>query len=349
MAFQGDGLIPGWRSAGRRRSDQSAAAARRRRGGALPGVLPRPLDAGGAQPSRERPVVADGQHRRGDRAPDRRGRPAAPRRRTPPAARHGRRRPPGCRTPSPPDTSARSPHSATAARTPRRPGTGRPAVRRARSRARAARSAAWCARTGTRVAGPHELDPALRQRRRAGEERVEVLARVVGGDRQHVRAVQPQRAAARGLGRRAVARARTARRRRRRSRSAAPGQARRARSAPGVRTPTRSRPRALGARPQPDPAVPGAIGPRVGGRLAQHGRVVDDEHVARPRERREVGRGEDRPCAVARGEGRQRELLPRVPGGARVRPRGRRWRSGSAQDRARAAAARPPASSARRR
>ena len=79
--------------------------------------------------------------------------------------------------------------------------------------------------------------------------------------------------------------------------------------------------------------------------MAQRGGVVDHDHVARVRERREVGRAQQRPCACAARAGSD-ELLPGVAG-AVDEPRARRedlvgaGRSAAAGSRARAPSARP--------
>ena len=153
---------------------------------------------------------------------------------------------------------------------------------------------------GAGVAGPHELDPVLGERRGAGDERVEVLARVVGRDRQHVRAVQPQRrgGAVRPRGRRRRLPVRTAGRRHRRSRSAAPGQVHRARRAPGARTPTPSRPPPRAAPPRCRPFgakrdMPASRRPGLGARRrrARRSRFATTPAVPGWRGRRSLVRG----------------------------------------------------------
>ncbi len=200
------------------------------------------------------------------------------------------------------------------------------------------------------VPGPYELDPALPQGRRAGERA-----------RRGSCAGRRWRSSARRGG---AAPAPSSARRRRRSvragekRESTPPPITVSRSGSSPPSSTSSRrensdtvttARARRAAVSPIPRCHARYDARVGGRLAQHGRVVDDDHVARPRDRREVGGREDRLRAAAGGEGRQRELLPRVPGGAGVRPRGRPGDQVTLRIERAAAAAIPRASSARRR
>jgi hypothetical protein len=48
--------------------------------------------------------------------------------------------------------------------------------------------------------------------------------------------------------------------------------------------------------------------------MPQHRGVVDDDHAPPGRDRREVGRAQQRPGAEPRRAGREHDLLPRVPG-----------------------------------
>ena len=67
--------------------------------------------------------------------------------------------------------------------------------------------------------------------------------------------------------------------------------------------------------------MPGRVEAGVPGGLAQGGGVVDDDHVAREGQRREVRGVEQQRRAPDGHERGQRELLPRVPGAVRQRRR----------------------------
>ena len=206
--------------------------------------------------------------------------------------------------------AARSPRSATGARTPRPPRTGPAAARRARGRAAAAPRARPRRRT---AAGGR---PRRRRRRRRRRARA-AAARARRGS--CARSGRRRRARTGGRGRAPRGRA-PASARARTPASTPPGTTlMRSGARPSSSVSSRARERrdgdhvARAARDQREQApLPGGVGRRVPAGMAQRRGVVEHDDGARVRDRGEVGGAQER-ARPARAQ-RQDELLPRVAG-----------------------------------
>jgi hypothetical protein len=186
-----------------------------------------------------------------------------------------------------------------------------------------------------------QLDALGGQRPRCGHERGEVLARGVGGDAEHVRPLQPERAAGAGGVRLRREAAVHAARHDRHACRIDPEQVHelRARERRHGHDPTRA-----GRQHGKQAPLPGRVDAGVPAGMAQRGRVVEHEHRA-PRDRRgKIGRAQQQRGAQPGGARRQDELLPRV---ASPVHQPRRWAqdgvaAGSQRRQPRGELARPP-------